>query len=339
MHKILFLCKDRASYGEEYSPTYGLFNSATFISNYLNFSGFESKVEIVTDGNSIDKAVTDYKPEVVIIEALWVTPNKFRELLKIHRHKKVLWVVRLHSKIPFLAHEGIAFPWLLEYKKIQEHFSNFKVSVNNLETSNDLEKVFNLECIYLPNIYYPKNKKQHSKHHHKNHVDIGCFGSIRPMKNQLIQAVASIEYGDDIDKDIHFHINVNRIEQHGDNVYKNLKALFHGSRHKLVEHLWMKHDEFIELVITMDLGLQVSLSETFNIVAADFIWNSIPFIGSKDIEWMPSIFKANPNSSEDIAKKMNLIMDTRSLGLYKINNLFLMWYNFNSENIWEKFLN
>jgi len=167
---------------------------------------------------------------------------------------------------------------------------------------------------------------------------VGAFGAIRPMKNQLIQAVAAIEYGEETEQIIHFHVNADRQEQAGDNVYKNLRALFAGTIHKLIDHPWMNYKEFIQVVKTMDIGLQVSMSETFNIVAADFIANDVPFIGSKDITWLPDIFKADPGSSQDILKKMRMIMDTKDFGLYRFNKIYLEWFNRESKKIWRDYL-
>jgi len=46
----------------------------------------------------------------------------------------------------------------------------------------------------------------------------------------------------------------------------------------------MEHNDFIRVVKSMDIGMQVSLSESFNIVAADFVSNGVPLVGSPDIE-------------------------------------------------------
>jgi hypothetical protein len=88
----------------------------------------------------------------------------------------------------------------------------------------------------------------------------------------------------------------------------------------------------------MDVGLQVSLSETFNIVAADFIFNGVPLIGSKDITWLPEMFQADPNSSEDILEKIRFIIDTKDFDVYKLNNIYLDWYNRKAKKVWRDYL-
>ena len=89
------------------------------------------------------------------------------------------------------------------------------------------------------------------------------------MKNLLIQAMAAIAFSEELGKTLHFHVNQSRQEMSGENTYKNLVSLFENSKHKLVNHMAFAFD-FIQVIKQMDLGMQVTFSETFNIVSADF---------------------------------------------------------------------
>lgn len=332
--KVLFVCKLR-NLGPYYKIPFGLLNSARFVAEALSKFGIGTKVVDVIDGNFIDKEVYQYKPDFVMLEALWVTPDKIRELLKLHKHVK--WVVRIHSKAPFLAMEGIAFEWLNEYKKIAEHHKNFKISANNEDFNDDLNAL-GFKSIYLPNIYTPP--KQHTHKVKDCILDVGCFGAIRPLKNQMLQAVAAVKFADKLDKPLNFHINGDRTEQKGDQVLKNLRALFAplAPRHKLVEHGWMSHHDFIKLIGRMDVGMQVSLTESFNIVTADFVGQNVPIVVSPDISWMPGIFMADPNSADSMAKKLKFAYITKAIGLQKINRWYLDWYNELAIDEWEDYL-
>ena len=73
--KILFLLKDR-SYNTDNAKSYGLSNSAQQVIDYLQKHGHECKLVSVIDANSIDKEMYNYKPDTVILEALWVMPEK-----------------------------------------------------------------------------------------------------------------------------------------------------------------------------------------------------------------------------------------------------------------------
>lgn len=349
---ILFICKKRI---DSYGFSFGLLNSANFVSNYLNKIGYNSEVIDVIDGNSIDKEVFLRNPDLVVIEALWVTAKKFRELLSLKRHQGRKWIVRLHSKIPFIANEGIAFSWLNEYKQVAEEFpGKLIIAPNAKEFSCDLSDMLGIKTLFLPNIYCDKKEKYSSApvlvngkvietpkvSSGKRIINIGCFGAIRPLKNQLIQAVAAIKFANHINKKLRFHMNIDRQEQKGDQVLKNIIALFDANwpKHRIVSVSWLPHPEFMKLVRKMDLGLQVSYSETFNIVAADMVSAGVPIVVSSEIDWIPDIFAADPNSSEDIFGAMNFAYYSSKIGFHNINKAALWYNNYKSEIIWENAL-
>lgn len=356
--RVLFVCKKRI---DSYGISFGLLNSASFIANKFDEEkarGYdnahhgqidlapsprcdvECSVVMVTDANSIDREVALFKPTHVIIHALWVTPHKLEELVK--KWKSVLWVIRIHSKIPFLANEGIAFNWLCKYNEIMRCNENVTVSGNSKPFNDDLEDTMGLRTIYLPNIYCPALYDEESSIKSivksKDTIEIGCFGALRPMKNHMNQAVAAVKFANKIGKNVNFHVNADRIEQNGEQVIKNLRSYFGCiDGHALVEHPWMSHQDFIEVVKQMDIGMQVSFSESFNIVSADFVWNNIPMVMGEDIDWAPAIFSADPNSTDDMVCKLKWAWYGR-WGLQKLSKNSLDKYNNEAFRIWKKYI-
>lgn len=328
--RVLFIVKKR---NDSYGPSFGLMNSCKFIANALNDREVEAKVVDVVDNNDINKEVTDFKPTHVFIEALWVVPAKFEELIPLHPH--VQWYIRIHSKIPFIANEGIAIEWLRGYNALSDKFPNLHIAANNLEMLECLHQAFHIRGDYYPNIYAPDTFISTPKVTKPNNVlDIGCFGVIRPLKNQLIQGLAAIAFGNQLGKKVRFHINADRVEQKGDAVLKNLINAMADTGHELVEHPWLPHDDFIRLVRTMDLGMQVSLSETFNIVAADFVWNGVPLVGSNEIEWLSSLFQADTSDIDKIVNKLYVAYYGKKIGLQNLNLWNLNDYNNTALRIW-----
>jgi hypothetical protein len=226
--------------------------------------------------------------------------------------------------------EGNAIERLNEYRDIPNTF----ISFNNRFTSNYFDGIYN--DIYLPNIYY-RIQEANDCTVSKEHINIGCFGAIRPFKNQLAQAVAAINYGNSNGKEIHFHINASRIEQSGESVLKNLRHLFQYTPHRLVEHKWMSHDEFLIIVQLMDLGMQVSFSESFNIVTADFVSSKVPIIVSEDITWMPSSLKVNPNDVVGMELKIGEVLRHPNRFIRR-QSKSLLQYNSAAIDVWEGFL-
>lgn len=156
---ILFLLKRRNTvwnsddhYASELSS--GLLNSVRFITRMIdkNFGCCQPYLEQVPDANAIDRAVTLVKPQVVIIEALWITPEKLSELCRIH--PSVKWIVRLHSEVPFLANEGIAMDWLNRYVQIS---SRVMIAANSSRAARELSQLLRCNVLYLPNCYEIEN--------------------------------------------------------------------------------------------------------------------------------------------------------------------------------------
>ncbi len=319
--KILFLLKNRTTnYGIGYQSS-GLFNSARLVAEMLIDNGYDVNLRHVVDSNGIDREVHHFKPDIAIIEAFWVTPSKFEELQRLHPN--VRWIVRNHSKPAFLSQEGSAFGWIKEYLKLDiEIASNSFEGVEGLWTAGESwgfsKSELNLNITYLPNYYtLPKCDRLPVKKGYQNvltqydnmlkvelgeeYFNIGCFGAVRVLKNNVNQALAAIKFANTVGTTLKFHINAGRIE-HGDSVLKSLRAIFSDSRHVLVEHPWYNHGDFLNIIKDMDIVSQVSHSESFCIVAADAVAMNIPVICSKEIEWLNGFIKADCDSIESIAE-------------------------------------
>ncbi len=134
-------------------------------------------------------------------------------------------------------------------------------------------------------------------------LNVGCLGAIRPLKNQLLQAVAALSAARALGKRLRFHVNATRVEGQGrsPSILANLRSLFgHAVNAELVAHPWLPRPDFLSLCRQMDVGMQVSFSETFNIVAADFVTNDIPIVVSPEISWVDSRAQAGPNDATRI---------------------------------------
>lgn len=326
--KVLFLLKKNLNSGGHFYNGVGMMNSVKFLLRALKQHKFikEGHAEVCFDGNSVDRFLAIHKPDVCFIEAFWVTPKKLHELQK--KYKKIKFIIRVHSNIPFLAHEGVAIEWMKEYNEIP----NVTVAFNNINTARYFEDI--VCSIYLPNVY---EAIFHEARPVRGHINLASFGAIRPLKNQLTQAIAAIRFGNKTNQSINFHINVNRVEQGAEGVLKNIRSLFKDSRHRLVEHQWMTHCDFLEVVRKMDVGLQVSFSESFNIVSADFVYSGVPVIVSEDIEWAHQTAKVSTTDADAIASKIQRVLRRKSYYLKKTQKS-LKRYMENALMIWEEFL-
>jgi len=333
--KLQFITCDRVK--DSYGITSGLFNSANFVVRFLKEQGYTAELTPVQDSNAIDRVVTQANPDIVVLEALWVPPAKLAELVAIPRHAKRKWVIRIHSKAPFLANEGLATRWIWQYTTIES--DNIIIAPNTRELSEQLSAAMpggNFIC--LPNIYNPPKFKPTRPSRIKHRVDIGCFGAIRPMKNTYQQALAAISFAESRDLQLFFHVNASRVEQKGDNVLKNLVALFECSPHRLVQHGWYQHREFLLCAEKMDLAMQVSFSESFNIVSADCVTAGVPTVVSDDIEWMPKFLQTSPTSHKGMVKKLARAWKWRVFSTW-LQRLYLAIYNIKAKLAWLRWIN
>lgn len=344
--RVLFILKRRDDYHPvKHSPkglSTGLFNSASFVNQMLLDMGIESAMEIAIDNNCIDRLVTKHKPTHVIIEALWVVPQKFAVLCKLH--PTVKWIIRLHSEMPFMAGEGMAMDWLGDYVT----YDNIDIGVNAPRMLNEIQAYLKIakgwtdrqtqeRIYYMPN-FYPQEYQTKTLDKNKYWVDVACFGAVRPLKNHMLQAVAALKFARYVGKQLRFHINVGRIEMKGDPALNNLRGFFqhlHDSGHHMVGHEWRPREGFLDLCSEMDIGLQCNFSETFNIVSADLISQGVPVVGSYEIPWATRWFNARPAESDEIADAMIRTYEYPRLNVW-LNQCNLTKYTDKTTKIWYK---
>lgn len=301
-NRILFILKSREGNWGYGSKESGLSNSVRFVVDMLAARGIVAKAVEVNDNNDIDREVTAWQPSHVVIEAFWVVPEKFDVLRPLH--PDVQWIVRDHSETPFLANEGIAFGWTVDYLR-----RGIEVMCNSPRAVADMATVA-MSCsqsptnvTYGPNVYPVPPMENMVPHARKaDVVNIGCFGAVRPLKNHMTQAIAAMAFADSVGVTLNFHINATRTEGKGEPVLKNLRELFARSRHTLVEHGWMPHADFLDVLQNIDILMQVSFTETFNIVAADAMAASVPVLVSREIPWVGAYAHRDPTDAADMAQ-------------------------------------
>ena len=349
MSKVLFILKRREDYNaivhSHIGLSTGLFNSASFVNDMLAELGVESKLVVVKDNNDIDREVTAFRPTHVIIEALWVVPTKFEVLQKLH--PSVKWIIRLHSETPFMAGEGMAMDWLGDYSR----FKNIILACNAPRFLREVrlylkhlnnwdEKTSTQKVIYLPN-FYPQDYVTKKFDRKKEVINIGCFGAVRPLKNHMVQIFAAVDFAERIGKKLRFHVNAGRIEMQGQPVLNNIRGFFqqiHGLGHELINHQWCPREDFLKICANMDIGLQVSFSETFNIVGADIISQGVPLVGSKEIPWAIPLFNADPTDSKNISDKLMMAYRFQRLNIWT-HQMSLTGYTNKTSRTWFDYFN
>jgi hypothetical protein len=286
---------------------------------YLQKEGINVSVYPVRHNVDVVDSINKYKETNneslthVIISAPWISLYDMRNLVAHFPHIKFL--VLSHSNVGFLQ----ADPWGVElyrqYAELSKTYKNLHIGGNCSQFTHWFESAYGEQCVLLPNIY-PCEKVRSKKWDGKSPLKIGAFGAIRPEKNFMTAAAAATAIQRKLGVDVELHMSTG-----GDGcksptlpaigqMTKDIKGL------KLIRHDWQLWDGFIELIADMDLMIQISYTESFNMVTADGVSCGVPSVVSSAIRWAPLSWRADVDDSMSVADKgIELLeIDQRYLG-------------------------
>lgn len=316
----------------------GLGNNAMLTAKSLKSIGVDCRIDGVNNAQHIAEVLRK-SPQTThaIVEAAFFGVNEANQLSS--EFPDVEFVFRNHSQIAFLQVEPGAITWFREFGRLQEMTLNVRLCGNNERFTNWWESAYNQRCLFLPNLY-PLVDRTHYKVRHspiRDTLRIGAFGSLRLLKNFTTCAAAAQLIASRLDRNLELYMNVGRTENGGKvivDAVKNMLANLPWA--KLVEIDWQDWTHFRHTIGHMDLTLQSSFTETFNIVTADSIAEGVPAVVSPAIEWVPSHWKAECDDAEQIAQVgTNLVLDNRAA---EVGLKHLERYQRDALNVWKDYL-
>jgi hypothetical protein len=318
----------------------GLGNNALLTCKVLRSLGYKADLLGVWTAEDIEKALSATGPAAeatdAIIEAAFIDTLAMRTLM--FEHPSVHFVSRCHSQIGFLQVEAGAVRWFREYGYLQDSSLNFSFSANSLRFCTFWRGVYNQRCLYLPNLYFFQDRVPPPLPlpNTSGIVRIGSFGSMRLLKNHTTSAAAAMLVARRKASDLEFYVNINREEQ-GKGVHNAIQAMFANLRWaKLIDVPWESWAVFRQTIQHMDLCLQPSFTETFNICSADAAAEGTPSVVSAAIEWCPPSWTCDSDDAEDVARiAYNLLGDPHAgaEGLAALTK-----YEVAAEAIWKTWL-
>ena len=272
---------------------------------YLRNHGIDTAVFPVRHNvdivNSLDKYNETHAHKLThcIISAPWLSVMDLEALL--HNFKNIQFVVLSHSNVGFLQADPCGVALLRRYSEIAKRHHNFKVGGNCPAFTDWFEVAYGEKCVCLPNIY-PCDKVTSKVWDGKSTIKIGAFGAIRPEKNFMTAAAAAMAIHGMLKAPIELHMSTG-----GDGcksaTLPAIEQMTEGVEGvTLIRHHWNTWDKFIQLIAKMDLLIQVSYTESFNMVTADGVSVGVPTVVSPVIFWAPESWKANPDESLDAAR-------------------------------------
>jgi hypothetical protein len=237
-----------------------------------------------------------------VIEAPWVPRDAMADLLR--AFPKIHFLVRSHSQIGFLQIEPGAIQLLRELLTLQDNSLNLTVATNSLTLKRFFETAYGGHTLYLPNLYdFERVTRKRDVTHTSRTLRIGSFGALRLLKNHTTAAAAALMLARKRGCDLEFSVSVENDTMGGVAVLDALRKMFADLKWaKLVERPWEDWATFRQTVSGMDLCLQVSMTETFNITTADAVAEGVPCVVSPCIEWAPDYWKADTDRLEEVVR-------------------------------------
>jgi hypothetical protein len=216
---------------------------------------------------------------------------------------EVMWTVVCHSNVGFLNADPHAIHLMQELADLQIASHNIFTAGNSRKFTDWATETWGVHMVWLPNLYnlaetFPEQVR---KSWDGNSVlKVGLFGAQRPLKNLVTSAAAVATLARWFEVPIELHVSSGRAEGANFNALRELT----GRRRdlKVIYTGWLPWPEFRQYLRGMDLGLQVSYTESFNNVAADFIAEGIPVVISDAIDWAPRGWQAKADDPLDVAR-------------------------------------
>jgi len=280
----------------------GLGVSALQNQRALRTAGYMAEVRQVLEEDRQTAALAHHVPLThVVVSAPWIATKELAEMA--YRHPDVELAVLSHSNVGFLQADPQAIALLREGADLERALPNFHIGANSASLRNWWQAAYQTPMLLLPNMY-PFEALRSRRMWSGGTLRIGCFCAIRPYKNVLTAAAAALEVSVRLRApDLEFWISGGRTEG-GGTIPEAIHQMYaRVPRAKVVANHWESWPRFRETVGSMDLLMQPSYTETFNMVTADGIARGVPSVVSEAIAWAPKNWKAATDEARDMADR------------------------------------
>ncbi len=289
----------------------GLGVSAAQNQRALRAAGYMTDVRAVGSGQELLELLDDDRQTAtlahhvaithVVVSAPWIATAELARMA--HKHPDVEFSVLSHSNVGFLQADPRAIALLREGADLERAMPNFHIAANAESLRDWWQAAYQTPMQLLPNMY-PFQSTRNRRTWSGGTLRIGCFCAIRPYKNVLTAAAAALEVGVRLRaSDLEFWISGGRTEGGGTIAEAIHQMYVNVPRAKVVANQWESWPQFLGTVGSMDLLMQPSYTETFNMVTADGISRGVPSVVSESIAWAPKNWRASTDSARDLADR------------------------------------
>lgn len=249
----------------------------------------------------------------LVVSAPWIPTQIVAQFVA--DNPEVQLAINCHSNVGFLQADTNAVSLLRDYMAIERNSFNFHLAGNSTRLCDWIKECFAVDCKFLPNLYYLDHLSASPRPPYKGGtIRIGMFGAVRPLKNMMTGAAAALEIARSLREPLELWMCSGRSEGGGQGVFSSIQAMYKGLPGvELKENPWSPWPIFRRVVANMHILLQVSTSESFNMVTADGVAEGVATVVSEAITWAPEHWKASIDDAMDVARVgRGLLFDHRA---------------------------
>jgi hypothetical protein len=285
----------------------GLGRTATHTARVLRRHGIWAEVWGASSGGQLAERLRrthanadtrgELRPTHVVISALWLTTAEVEALA--FEFPEVSFSLLSHSNVGFLSADPHAIRLLREAADLQLSLSNVSIAGNSKKFTDWATEAWGVPVAWLPNLYhFEESFPRQVSVWHGDAIRLGLPGMNRVLKNFISSAAAAVELAARLRVPVELHVSTG---QGGD--FRALREMTENVPNlRLVEAGWLSFAAFRRYLRSLHLVLQVSFTESFNMVAADAIAEGVPVVASDAIDWLPRWFQARADEPRDIAR-------------------------------------
>ena len=290
----------------------GLGVSAMNTAKVLRKNGIAAEVWPITNAQQLSKDFTGVSH--VVVSAPWIPTTDLQAMTL--QNPEIRFAVNCHSNVGFLQADANGVKLMREATELEIGSHNFHMAGNSDKFCQWLRSAFGSPCTYLPNLYYLESPTAPARRlYFGGTLRIGAFGATRPLKNLMSSAGAALEIARELKADTELWLSAGRTEGGGDTILRAVHAMLDGLPNiRIVENGWQSWPKFRQCIAHMHLLLQPSYTESFNMVTADGVAESVPSVVSDSIDWAPAHWQARADDVLDIARVGRyLLSDPRAI--------------------------
>jgi len=224
------------------------------------------------------------RPRLVVLSAFCVPTVQFEQLAI--EWPDVLWVQRCHSNLPWLFQAATDCDKWLEVLGLCARYRNVRYAVVSPYDAARLRAAGLPDVLSMPNVQCGEvAERPRAAVHDEQWLHLSAIFAIRNLKHPAGHVVAAKLVSEQV-RPAKLHMQGERADS--PRYVENMLKLANALRLRLVREPYRQHSQFCDWIAEeVDVGLQLSMTESFNYVALEHMSAGKPMVTSPAIPWCP----------------------------------------------------